>query len=276
MIQQHNTCSDGSKDSLGDRARLLVVVVVIEVILVKNYAAADLINEIDSSTKIIGGSIDYKQHNKVLKHAIINQTLFVDMPINPFSSKEKKEKDNGNESEYTAGMSYIHENLIGNHAMVQSPYGDKRMTYADYTASGRSLYMIENYISKYVMSYYGNTHTSTSFASMQTSKFRDDSKTIIRRCINASADDAVIFVGNGATGAIHKLIGVLGLNDLSVARSTVVFLGPYEHHSNILPWKETGATLVRINEDRKGQLDMEHLESQLKSHASEGQWRMLV
>lgn len=189
---------------------------------------------------------------------------------------EERGKKNGNQTEYTSGMSYVHENLIGNHAMVQSPFGDKRMTYADYTASGRSLYMIENYISKYVLGYYGNTHTSTSFASMQTSKFRDDAKNIIRQCVNASADDAVIFCGSGATTAIHKLIAVVGLTEPSVGRSTVVFLGPYEHHSNILPWKETGATLVRINEDRKGQLDLSHLERELREHSSTGEWRMMV
>lgn len=193
-----------------------------------------------------------------------------------FGSKDKKENKHGTETEYTAGMSYVYENLVGSHAMVQSPFGDKRMTYADYTASGRSLYMIENYISKYVLGYYGNTHTSTSYASMQTSKFREDAKSIIRRCINASNDDAVIFVGNGATGAIHKLIGVLGMNEEGAAGTTVVFIGPYEHHSNILPWKETGAKLVRIGEDRKGQLDMDHLEKELKGHAADGSWRMLV
>lgn len=206
---------------------------------------------------------------------------YAGMP-NLFSSKSKTKRQNEahdrdyDESMYTSGMKYVHENLIGNHAMVQSPFGDKRMTYADYTASGRNLYMIENYISKYVLGYYGNTHTSTSFASMQTGRFRDDSKDIIRRCVNASADDAVIFCGSGATAAIHKLIGVLGLNEPSIGSSTVVLVGPYEHHSNILPWKETGATLIRINEDRKGQFDMAHLERELKNQASVGEWKMLV
>lgn len=193
-------------------------------------------------------------------------------------SKKKENDKNGkgaSKSGFTDGMKYVHENLVGSHAMVQSPFGNKRMTYADYTASGRSLYMIENYISKYVLGYYGNTHTSTSFASMQTSQFREDAKNIIRKCCNANADDAVIFCGSGATSAIHKLIGVLGLGDASIGKSAVVFLGPYEHHSNILPWKETGAKLVRIEEDRKGQVNLQHLETVLEEHSS-GSWKMKV
>lgn len=195
--------------------------------------------------------------------------------FNIHGGKDDQRRSSTTETKYTASMKYVHENLVGSNAMVQSPFGDKRMTYADYTASGRSLYMIENYISKYVLSYYGNTHTSTSFASMQTSKFREDAKNIIRRCCNTSDDDAVIFCGSGATSAIHKMIAVLGLSDPTVAHSTVVFIGPYEHHSNILPWKEMGARLVRIREDRKGQLDMEHLEEVLKQHPST-EWTMKV
>lgn len=185
------------------------------------------------------------------------------------------QRDRVTRTEYTPAMKYVYDNLIGSSVEVQSPFGDRRMTYADYTASGRSLYMIENYITKYVISYYGNTHTSTSYASMQTGKFRDDAKAIVRRCCNASMDDAVIFCGSGATAAINKLIHVLGLCDKAVARSTVIFLGPYEHHSNILPWKETGAKLVRIKEDRKGQFDCEDLERQLREHAN-GPWRNKV
>ena len=201
----------------------------------------------------------------------------LDVPLGTKSSgnKDSKASNATTKTEYTASMRYVYDNLIGSSVEVQSPFGDRRMTYADYTASGRSLYMIENYLTKYVMSYYGNTHTSTSFASIQTSKFREDAKAIIRRACNASADDAVIFCGSGATAAINKLIGVLGLCDKSVARSAVVFLGPYEHHSNILPWKETGAKLVRIKEDRKGQFDVEDLERQLREH-SQGPWRYKV
>jgi len=173
------------------------------------------------------------------------------------------------QTEFTAGMKYIHDNIIGNHALSLGPYGERRMLYADYTASGRSLYMIENYLVKYVLSYYANVHTTTSFTSIQTSKFRDDAKSIIRTCVNATEDDAVIFTGSGTTAGIHKLIGILGLNHPEIAQESVIFMGPYEHHSNILPWKETGARIVRIHENSKGLLDEDHLKYELKQHSRE-------
>lgn len=59
--------------------------------------------------------------------------------------------------------------------------------------------------------------------------------------MRASEEDAVIFAGSGCTGAVHKLIHALELSD-----SPVVFVGPCEHHSNLLPWREIGA---KVNEN---------------------------
>jgi selenocysteine lyase/cysteine desulfurase len=44
----------------------------------------------------------------------------------------------------------------------------------------------------------------------------------------------------GSTGAIHKLVNILHLNDEENRNKTVIFISAFEHHSNILPWKETG------------------------------------
>ena len=38
-------------------------------------------------------------------------------------------------------------------------------------------------------------------------------------------------------------------------------VGPYEHHSNILPWRESRADVVYIKEDAEGMLDLQHLNS---------------
>ena len=56
---------------------------------------------------------------------------------------------------------------------------------------------------------------------------------IIRNAVRANEHDAVVFVGSGVTGAVHKLI-----NCLSFRKPPVIFVGPYEHHSNLLPWRE--------------------------------------
>ena len=58
-------------------------------------------------------------------------------------------------------------------------------------------------------------------------------RTIIRNAVRANEYDAVVFVGNGVTGAVNKLI-----HSMNFSLPPVVFVGPYEHHSNLLPWRE--------------------------------------
>ncbi len=128
---------------------------------------------------------------------------------------------------------------------------------------------------------YANTHTEASGTGLQTTRFREEARSIIASCVGATDEHAVLFCGSGATGAIDKLIGVLGLRipsalddryDLSaqIAASTidpVVFIGPYEHHSNELPWRESIADVVIIDEDADGHVSLDHLERELVRHA---------
>lgn len=160
---------------------------------------------------------------------------------------------------------YIRDNVIGSDLVVKGPYGPVKVVYCDFTASGRSLTFIEDYIRNYVQPFYGNTHTTTSINSRQTSRFRDDAREHIRNAVNATDDDVVIFTGTGCTGAIHKLIGGLDLKNSADIEKTVVIIGPYEHHSNILPWMELGLKTCRIKETRHGLVDLVHLEEELKN-----------
>ncbi|MCZ6739042.1 MAG: aminotransferase class V-fold PLP-dependent enzyme [Actinobacteria bacterium] len=175
----------------------------------------------------------------------------------------------------------IHDSVIGKDTAVETPFGLRRVTYADYTASGRSLSFIEDYIRTQVLPMYANTHTETSGTGLQTTRFREDARDIIKRCLGANNDEhAVIFAGNGATGAVDRLIGILGLripdsleqeyhlgDAIPANRHPVVFVGPYEHHSNELPWRESIADVVEINEDADGQIDLTELEERLVEYA---------
>src|SRR6188472_3033643 len=104
----------------------------------------------------------------------------------------------------------IRASVIGDDAAFVGPFGPRRVTYADYTASGRSLTFVEDYIRGQVMPLYANTHTESSGTGLQTGRFREDARAIIRHAVGANRDEhAVIFCGSGTTGAVDKLVAIL-------------------------------------------------------------------
>eukprot|EP00094_Tigriopus_californicus_P006977 TCALIF_06718-PA protein Name:"Similar to ttcA tRNA 2-thiocytidine biosynthesis protein TtcA (Nitrosococcus oceani (strain ATCC 19707 / NCIMB 11848))" AED:0.00 eAED:0.00 QI:0/0/0/0.5/1/1/2/0/980 len=144
------------------------------------------------------------------------------------------------------------------------PFGRRPIIHADHIASGQSLGFVESIIQRQVLPFYGNTHTSTSVTSLQTSMFRHEARDTIRNACHASEEDAVIFAGHGCTGAVHKLIDAL---DLPRQKQPVtVFVSGMEHHSNLLPWRDLGAQMVYIPEDAEGQIDHNALRSALEAH----------
>jgi selenocysteine lyase/cysteine desulfurase len=166
--------------------------------------------------------------------------------------------------------------VIGDTEAVATPYGHRRVVYADYTASGRALAFVEDHLREVVLPLYANTHTESSGTGRQTTRFREEARAIVRDAFGATDEHAVLFTGTGSTGAIDKLIRVLGLSvprelderygwSAAIPRDErpVVFIGPYEHHSNELPWRETIAEVVRIPEDADGHIDLAALEQAL-------------
>lgn len=167
----------------------------------------------------------------------------------------------------------IREEVIGQLHTISTPLGEKPLVYADYTASGRSLAFLEEFIRTQVLPYYANTHTETTFTGARTTAWRESARDMVRRAVNGSKDDKIIFCGAGATAAINRLIDILGLRQAQIppagaqeSRQTVVFIGPYEHHSNELPWRESQARVEVIPLDSCGGIDREALESALQKN----------
>ncbi|XP_035824879.1 uncharacterized protein LOC101846496 [Aplysia californica] len=154
---------------------------------------------------------------------------------------------------------YVYRDTVGANSTFFGPWGKNTVTYLDYVASGRPLKCIESYIRENVMPTYANTHTEVSFNAQQTTLFREEARAIIKEAVNATEDDAVIFTGSGATSAVNKLLHALK------PKKPLVLIGPYEHHSNILPWLNVpGAKVVRIRQTQDGLLDLDHLTWELK------------
>ncbi len=186
--------------------------------------------------------------------------------------------------------------LIGDDEVLDGPYGACRVVYADYTASGRALDFIEDFIRGQVLPRYANTHTESSSTGRATTRLREDARRIIRDAVGGTEDDLVIFTGSGATAAINKLVGILELRGGKSGgggesggrwgeegggrdggrrgagrgperERPVVFVGPFEHHSNELPWRESIADVVVVPEDRDGHIDQRYLADQLRKYA---------
>ena len=168
----------------------------------------------------------------------------------------------------------IHAQTCGGDETFQGPFGRKPVIYADWTASGRAYAPIEEAIRSEVLPFYANTHTGSSITGLQSSWYREEARQIIQQGVNANSKlDCVLFTGSGCTAAINKIVGILGLQtrfpqQLDEAQRPVIFIGPQEHHSNMLPWRESCADVVNILESSCGQIDLAALERALQKYAA--------
>lgn len=144
-------------------------------------------------------------------------------------------------------LAALNDGLVGRDAAIDGPFGPKPLVYADYVASGRALMQVERFMLEEVLPFYANSHTEASYCGGFMTRLRHEARAIVAAHCGAGPDHAAIFTGSGATAGINRLSALFG-----VGPGTLVVLGPYEHHSNILPWRESGAEIVEIPEAPTG------------------------
>jgi len=196
-------------------------------------------------------------------------------------------------------LDFLRSQIVGVDAAIGTPFGERLMLYADFTASGRSLHFVENYL-LHQARLYANSHTEDDTSGRVTTELLAQAEARIKQAVNAGPDGRIIACGTGATGAIDRMQQLVGVKLPAASRmlleglvegffgrqeavafeaycrqhQPVVFVGPYEHHSNEISWRESLATVVEVAMADDGGIDLRHLEALLQDPAYHGRLRI--
>jgi selenocysteine lyase/cysteine desulfurase len=194
---------------------------------------------------------------------------------------------------------FLRQQIVGVDSTFKTPFGERLMVYCDYTASGRCLRFVESYLQS-LQRVYANTHTEDDITGRSMSQLLHEAEEAIKKSVNAGPSGRIIACGTGATGAIDKLQQIIGVSlapatKLNVEKMLdaagvdfgsdefaevlekhrpVVFVGPYEHHSNEISWRQSLATSVEVRLTPDGNIDLLHLEELLQAPEYQGRQRI--
>ncbi len=167
------------------------------------------------------------------------------------------------------------ENTIGINQSFQSPFGEKKIVYADWVASGRLYKPIEDKIMNVFGPFVGNTHTETSITGTLMTKAYHTAHELIKQHVNADSEDVIITAGSGMTRVINKFQRILGLKlpeqlrkrfEIPPEEKPIVFITHMEHHSNQTSWLETIADCEIIPHTEKGLVDYNYFSELLEKY----------
>lgn len=166
-------------------------------------------------------------------------------------------------------------NTIGMDQMFDTPYGKKKIIYADWIASGRLYAPIEQKMVEVIGPYVGNTHTETTITgSSMTLAYHHALKTI-KSHVNAGSSDVIISSNSGMTGVVNKFQRMLGFRihekyqdqiQIPEEDKPLILVTHMEHHSNQTSWLETVGELQIIPSDANGLVDLHGLEALLEKY----------
>ncbi len=167
------------------------------------------------------------------------------------------------------------DHIIGIDQTFNTPFGEKKIMYADWTASGRLYQPIEDILTNRIAPFVGNTHTETTVTGSSMTLAYHRAKKIIKKHVNALDSDILISSNSGMTGVVNKFQRILGLkvhekfrNEICLQdlEKPIVFISHMEHHSNQTSWLETLADVVIINATQEGLIDLDHFKQLLEKY----------
>ena len=184
---------------------------------------------------------------------------------------------------------FLRQQIVGVDSTFKTPFGERLMVYCDYTASGRCLRFVESYLQS-LQRVYANTHTEDDITGRSMSQLLHEAEEAIKNSVNAGPSGRIVACGTGATGAIDKLQQIVGVSLAPATRKNInrmldaargafdadafqtvldkhrpiIFVGPYEHHSNEISWRQSLATSVEVRLTADGNIDLAHLEELLQ------------
>tara|TARA_B110001469_G_scaffold126537_1_gene144412 strand:- start:2722 stop:4188 length:1467 start_codon:yes stop_codon:yes gene_type:complete len=166
-------------------------------------------------------------------------------------------------------------NIVGINQTFLSPYGEKKMIYTDWTASGRLYHPIEEKMLHKFGPFVANTHTETSTSGAAMTLAYREARKIIKNHVHADDNDVLITSGSGMTGVVNKFQRILGLKVSESLKSyttipedlkPIVFISHMEHHSNQTSWLETIADVVVVPCDDEGLFCLKNFEKTIQNH----------
>lgn len=164
--------------------------------------------------------------------------------------------------------------IIGINEEFDTPYGKKKIQYADWIASGRLYRPIESKLAEQFGPYVANTHSEATTTGTLMTKAYHYSHQFIKKHVNAGPNDVIITAGYGMTAVINKLMRILSLKGCGGTKSDcvqkidkpVVFLTHMEHHSNQTSWFETIAEVVQLEPDKNLLVELNDLKNKLDKY----------
>ncbi|MBN2481504.1 MAG: aminotransferase class V-fold PLP-dependent enzyme [Bacteroidales bacterium] len=177
-------------------------------------------------------------------------------------------------SSLEAYFSTFRKNIVGINSFYQTPYGEKKIVYLDWIASGRLYKPIEDKLQHDFGPFIANTHTETSETGSRMTLSYHHAHETIKKQVNAGDADVIITAGSGMTSVVNKLQRILGLKvgkkrgitGKGLQNRPVVFITHMEHHSNQTSWYETLADVVMLQPDENLLVDLEELNRKLKEY----------